>query len=189
MTTIRSILNSIADSIDYGTWFTFKEREEIVARIKKVQDLVFASYDKMVESNEHMRGVGFWPYLERMIEAGRPKCSTRPAAGSSQVEVGMQRWAFLFQLSGGHRYFRDRVNGKVAVADNSGNFPDETENGVLYISQNSPVRIGREATITVTDTDGNVASVIECAENGIKLAALLDMRVNAHGVNYQLVQV
>lgn len=101
----------------------------------------------------------------------------------------MQRWAFLFQLSGGHRYFRDRVNGKVAVADNSGNFPDETENGVLYISQNSPVRIGREATITVTDTDGNVASVIECAENGIKLAALLDMRVNAHGVNYQLVQV
>jgi len=43
------------------------------------------------------------------------------------------KWKKLFKAKGGHKYFRDEITGMIAVADDSGSTPDQTEDGVLWL--------------------------------------------------------
>lgn len=54
-----------------------------------------------------------------------------------------QRFQFLFRAPGGHGYWRDNgtidPKGKVAISDDSGATPNETEDGILWLDQNRPI--------------------------------------------------
>lgn len=66
-------------------------------------------------------------------------------AGEGRLARGAKAhtWEFLGRPGGGdyHRYFRDVDSGAVAIADNSGQTPDDTDDGPLWIDRNRPVRI------------------------------------------------
>lgn len=94
----------------------------------------------------------------------------------------------LFKVPGGHRYFEDE-NGRVAVADDSGDDPSTTDDGPLYVVRTEPVRFGRFATIAVEDEQGERNSVCESAEDGLVVADRLGLPVNARNVNYRLVAI
>lgn len=42
-------------------------------------------------------------------------------------------WKFLFKVPGCHSWFRNELNGRIAVCDDSGLTPDRTDDGVLYL--------------------------------------------------------
>lgn len=49
-------------------------------------------------------------------------------------------WELLFSNSG-HKYFLDKLSGRCAVADGSGYFPNETDDGVLWINTEKPLTL------------------------------------------------
>lgn len=54
-------------------------------------------------------------------------------------------WKFLFQAPRGHKYFRDMVSGRIAVADDSGTTPDTTEDGILWLDNSRDIVAGEDA--------------------------------------------
>ena len=48
-------------------------------------------------------------------------------------------WALYFMAPQGHRYFYCRNTYDLAVADDSGETPDKTEDGVLYLDTDRPI--------------------------------------------------
>lgn len=44
------------------------------------------------------------------------------------------KWKFLKAFKRGHRFFQD-PQGRIAIADDSGETPDLTDDGILYIDQ------------------------------------------------------
>jgi len=51
----------------------------------------------------------------------------------------MAKWKFLFRAPRGHKYFRDEVSGRIAVADDSGETPATTEDGILWLDDSRPL--------------------------------------------------
>lgn len=49
-------------------------------------------------------------------------------------------WELLFSNSG-HKYFLDKFSGKYAVADGSGYFPNETDDGILWLDTEKPLTL------------------------------------------------
>lgn len=93
-------------------------------------------------------------------------------------------WTKLFSIRGGHKYFRDEITKRIAVADNSGSTPDQTEDGVLWLDPSRCVSIATDVHhrtwISVpllrdngerSATGASVKEAIEvCAHFGMKLA-------------------
>jgi hypothetical protein len=52
-----------------------------------------------------------------------------------------KRWIFLAELPGHRKYFEDAYVRKVALADYSGDYPDQTDCGVLYLDKTKPITI------------------------------------------------
>jgi hypothetical protein len=55
-------------------------------------------------------------------------------------------WTKLFSIRGGHKYFRDEITKKIALADNSGSTPDRTDDGVLWLDTSRCVCIATDST-------------------------------------------
>lgn len=51
------------------------------------------------------------------------------------------KWTLLHTLASEHRIFRDENTGQLAIADNSGTYPDRTEDGVLWLAPQCPAQI------------------------------------------------
>jgi len=47
--------------------------------------------------------------------------------------AGKDRFILLKKFADGHRFYIDRTNGRIAVADNSGTYPDSTDDGVMWL--------------------------------------------------------
>lgn len=55
-----------------------------------------------------------------------------------------QTWEFVSRLeAGGHRVFRHRLSGALAIVDNSGHYPDEADDGILWIRKRTIWVAGR----------------------------------------------
>jgi hypothetical protein len=52
-------------------------------------------------------------------------------------------WTFLFRAPRGHQFFREENTGLVAIADDSGNTPDQTDDGILYLDESRPIEANR----------------------------------------------
>lgn len=52
----------------------------------------------------------------------------------------MNKWTFIFS-DGGHKYFFSEKEKKYAVADGSGYYPNETDDGVLWLNLEEPLSV------------------------------------------------
>ena len=87
-------------------------------------------------------------------------------------------WEFLFRIEGnGHKFFRHVPSGRVAVADNSGNTPDRTEDGILWLDLDRPVNVGTDVVTfpVLKESDGGKYYVSDPLVGGIKVAKGLDL--------------
>ena len=55
------------------------------------------------------------------------------------LPVQNDRWEQIFAVPGGHRYYREKATGKVAIADDSGEWPQECDGGPLFVDTRSPL--------------------------------------------------
>lgn len=63
----------------------------------------------------------------------------------------------------GHKYFRDRATGQVAIADWSGHYPHQTDDGVLWLDLNRAISLdvpNNTASIPVVDDHGRKSSTV-----------------------------
>lgn len=58
------------------------------------------------------------------------------------------KWTKIFSIRGGHKYFRDEITKMIAVADDSGSTPDQTDDGVLWLDMS-----GRRCVTIATDVN------------------------------------
>jgi len=60
------------------------------------------------------------------------------------------RWELLLKVKGGHRYFAELSHvglrtGRIGIADNSGRYPEDTDDGVLVYDPSRVVVLGSQA--------------------------------------------
>ena len=67
------------------------------------------------------------------------------------------RWERIFAVPGGHRYFREKATRKVAIADDSGGWPEECDGGPLFVDTRSPLGPDRAWTFAVPLVGGCIA--------------------------------
>ena len=63
-----------------------------------------------------------------------------------KVRIGKDRFACILKSETGHSYFRDRDTNQIAIADQSGEYPDETDDGVIWLDLNEPPHKARTYT-------------------------------------------
>lgn len=99
----------------------------------------------------------------------------------------MSRWTRLFKISGGHKYFSDAENpGHVAIADDSGATPDETDDGVLYIAKALDVTVDRQdhwSIPLVYPTGRPTTHTSVSADEAIFVASLYGMTIRVESKN------
>lgn len=76
-------------------------------------------------------------------------------------------WFHIYTLHGGLKIFRDGPTGRLALADQSGYTPDQTDDGVLWIDLASWAGI---------DENGRVVIPLIKEENGGRAYAVTDVR-------------
>lgn len=87
----------------------------------------------------------------------------------------MFEWRLVFTVPRCHKWFRDDRTGRIAVADYSGHYPDETDDGVLWLDTTRPVSIrpdGRDVRIWVQSYMG--CSRVLGGTNAIEARELID---------------
>lgn len=58
---------------------------------------------------------------------------------SKDKSVPKAGWYFLKKVPGGHKFFRNGDDGRIAIADDSGETPSWTDDGVLYLDHNHEI--------------------------------------------------
>ena len=96
-------------------------------------------------------------------------------------DTTITEWRKILQFKGGHRYFRDRRN-RVAIADDSGATPDDTDDGVLYLDRDRPVVIGQSCSIPLVGDFSTPAS----ANEAISVAALFGMKIRTGEATFRV---
>jgi hypothetical protein len=92
-----------------------------------------------------------------------------------QLPVENNRWERILAVPGGHRYFREKATGKVAVADDSGGWPEECDGGPLFVDTGSPLGPDRAWTFAVPLVGGGIA--MAGADEAAGLIRHLQMRI------------
>ena len=98
-------------------------------------------------------------------------------------------WAETIRLCrGGHRVFIERVTRRIAVADNSGRTPEETEDGTLWVDTDKPLEYTPLAfSIRIPLLDG--LSTGENLLGAIRLMRITGQHLKIGHHLYQLVEV
>jgi hypothetical protein len=86
--------------------------------------------------------------------------------------VKTYNWTHLFGKHGHHRYFRAE-DGRIAVADDSGHFPQNTDDGVLFVDIDRPI-LARDDyfSIPLLDENGKQSRTLASALEGLRLASI-----------------
>jgi hypothetical protein len=91
------------------------------------------------------------------------------------VPVKNDRWERILAARGGHRYFREKATGQVAIADDSGDWPEECDNGPLFVDTGSPLGSDRAWTFAVPLVGGGIA--MAGADEAAELIRHVRMRI------------
>jgi len=60
------------------------------------------------------------------------------------------RWHLQRAIKGNHKWFQDLETGHLACADNSGHYPDETDDGILFLNKEKPIVMGKSDHIFIS---------------------------------------
>jgi hypothetical protein len=95
------------------------------------------------------------------------------------------KWTCELRITNGHRYFKDAVSGRIAVADNSGDLPDRTDDGVLWLVPEGPVTLDLKKghvygwiPVTKDPDGGDTYSVSEYAVDAMRVAETFGLQVD-----------
>src|SRR6185295_4602546 len=94
------------------------------------------------------------PVGSRVIDGDRRCCQCKPCGKDGCVPRSYGAWDLVLDTRcvGGHRYFVRSGRGhdaSIAIADESGSNPDETEDGVLWLRTRMPIFVGRGGQIGI----------------------------------------
>lgn len=95
-----------------------------------------------------------------------------------------RKWILLFWCEPkGHRVFREVGSGRLAIADNSGNVPSETDDGVLWLNTDRPLMLahgnhGMRVNIPlIVERTGDTSMTLGAFESALTLAKKLNWSV------------
>jgi hypothetical protein len=98
-----------------------------------------------------------------------------------------QRWKRLGEkiTKGGHSLFLEISTGRIAIADNSGNTPDKTEDGVLYIDNRKSVfaiTCGKRVSyvIPLLTSDNRSTTIITDLRGAIRVCQECNNKLSIH---------
>jgi hypothetical protein len=104
-------------------------------------------------------------------------------------------WENRANLPDGHRLFDAigdlHANGRrlIAIADNSGAFPQDTDDGVLWLDFAKPLWLGKNlSTIPVQDADSNPRGVVTNPATIMCLSEKYDWPINVLGILFKAVK-
>lgn len=89
------------------------------------------------------------------------------------TERKKHKWQLVLRIKGGHRYFTvSDYGGMVACADASGTYPEQTEDGILWLDRSRPIVLGDDnsATIPLKRPDGEECATGEYNQDAILVA-------------------
>jgi hypothetical protein len=106
------------------------------------------------------------------------------AATPQARETDMERFKYIWKAPRGHKFFEDTSNGRLAIADDSGDRPDQTDDGVLWVDPGRPICATRDGGMTLPmEAEGGALSVTFVgASEALWVAHRLGMDVSAFGV-------
>jgi hypothetical protein len=101
---------------------------------------------------------------------------------------GKYDWNLLFSC--GHKYFLDKNSKKYAVADGSGYFPNETDDGVLWLNTEKPLRLDLYngsvfISVPLKDRDNKDCSTGASVHEAIRLVEFIKFDVEVANKNKQ----
>jgi hypothetical protein len=96
-----------------------------------------------------------------------------------------ERWHKVLDLPGSHRYFRDMTGmHRIAIADRSGRYPENTEDGILWLDTKSDIVIHSDTPILGSvsiplfkDSNGERTWTGDNFANARRVAELFKMRI------------
>jgi hypothetical protein len=88
-----------------------------------------------------------------------------------------KRFALLQSYRAGHRWFIDNATGRIAIADQSGDTPDRTDDGILYLDTTRDVG---ESTIPLVHPTGEPTRTPACKEEREMFVALRNGKLGLH---------
>lgn len=78
------------------------------------------------------------------------------------------RWKKIRDFKKEHKFFREWSTGRIAIADRSGFWPEETDDGVLFLDLSRKIKLTREglAWVPLVNQDGDELSTIAGPNSG-----------------------
>lgn len=122
--------------------------------------------------------------------APKPDSSKSPSEkGEMPLPSNSYQWELEYTAPGGRRYFLDRTSGRYAAADMSGEYPEDTDDGVLWIAYDLPIRVGDQyCLIPVRDERGCTNVMPASPAEMLEVASRLHMAIlDEHGMRRYLV--
>ena len=86
----------------------------------------------------------------------------------------MKDWKYLGKACPtGHKLFEDLATGRIAIADDSGRLPEQTEDGILWLDKSRPISMWDDGSfcIPILTEDGVEKHTGERADGALHLAA------------------
>ena len=117
--------------------------------------------------------------------------SDAPVAPGKAKLTSKQRWRWLYRFGKGeHSLWENIETNQISLCDYSGERPDETDDGPLYIQFDEPLELGTGfssvARIGVVDGKGHETSVHASMNAVIKLSEEYDMKIMHKGKLYEI---
>lgn len=93
--------------------------------------------------------------------------------------VKWTKWKEALAVPRGHRYFWHVPDGKIAVADDSGSTPDKTNDGVLWLDTERPIRVTTSSADIplIVASDGRKSYTGETVNGALEVALKFNMHV------------
>jgi hypothetical protein len=96
----------------------------------------------------------------------------------------MERFEYIWKAPRGHKFFEDTTNGRLAIADDSGDRPDQTDDGVLWVDPSRhvcEVREGGCMLLPLIREDGAKSVAVANVSEALWVAHRLGMDVRTLG--------
>ncbi len=108
-----------------------------------------------------------------------------------KFEEPSQGWQYIKRV--GHKYFHDRGTGRIAIADNSGKHPHQTEDGVLWLDMERSCTATSQPeglwSIPLLAPDGDRSSTVGDIKEAIFVSSLTGKPLSIGGYLYKMVEV
>ena len=147
-------------------------RADLESIAEQIRDILWRDFDSKEFDPDKEWSIETIDWVSGVLQGAGLKPDPAPQERSP---VQNHRWERIFAVRGGHRYFREKTTGKVAVADDSGGWPEECDGGPLFVDTGSPLGSDRAWIFAVPLVGGGIA--MAGADEAAGLIRHLRMRV------------